>query len=78
VRRAYEARAGGLYQQLRHLYEVRKMIRWIIGILLVMVLAAIVGADCLTCGQGDSIRSNIKELFNNKPVGPERMQDKRP
>jgi hypothetical protein len=54
------------------------MIRWIIGILVVMVLAAIVGADCLTCGQGDSIRSNIKELLNDKPVGPERMQDKRP
>jgi hypothetical protein len=53
------------------------MIRWIIGILVVMVLAAIVGADCLTCGQGDSIRHNIKELFN-KPTAPERMQDKRP
>ncbi len=57
------------------------MIRWIIGILVVMVLAAIVGADCLTCGQGDSIRHNIKELFNSKqaaPPPPERMQDRRP
>ena len=57
------------------------MIRWIIGILVIMVLAAIVGADCLTCGQGDSIRRNIREMVNpNKPIGPtpERMQDKRP
>jgi len=58
------------------------MIRWIIGILVVMMLAAVIGADCLTCGQGDSIRRNIKELFSpNKPIGPtpERMQqDRRP
>ncbi len=56
------------------------MIRWILGILAVMILAAVVGADCLTCGQGDQIRSNIKQLFNPRPIGPtpERMQDKRP
>jgi hypothetical protein len=55
------------------------MIRWIIGILVVMVLAAIVGADCLTCGQGDRIRHNIREVFNpNGPAGPEKMQDKQP
>lgn len=56
------------------------MIRWILGILAVMVLAAIVGADCLTCGQGDQIRSSIRELLNSRGnVGPapERMQDKR-
>jgi len=45
--------------------EGKEMIRWIIGILAIMVLAAIVGADCLTCGQGDQIRSNIKHLFNS-------------
>lgn len=57
------------------------MIRWILGILCVMVLAAIVGADCLTCGQGDQIRSNLKGLFNSRGQlgpAPERMQDKRP
>ena len=39
------------------------MIRLIIGILVVMVLAAIVGVDCLTCGQGPTIRENVKSLF---------------
>jgi hypothetical protein len=40
------------------------MIRWIIGIMIVMVLAAVIGADCLTCGRSDLIRHNIKEMFN--------------
>ena len=52
------------------------MIRWIIGILVVMVLAAVIGADCLTCGQGASIRRNIRELLNSRTHNAERMQDK--
>jgi hypothetical protein len=51
------------------------MIRWIIGILLVIVLAAIVGVDCLTCGQGNSIRNNIRSLFH-KINNIERIWDK--
>lgn len=56
------------------------MVRWIIGILVVMLLAAIVGADCLTCGQGDSIRRNIREMFNSRTDVrvPERVGGKLP
>jgi hypothetical protein len=42
------------------------MLRTLLVILAIMVVAAIAGADCLTCGQGDSIRSNIKSLFSTQ------------
>jgi hypothetical protein len=35
------------------------MIKLIIGILVVMILAAVAGVDCFTCGYGDSIRENL-------------------
>ena len=39
------------------------MLRFIIMVLAIMLLAALVGADCLTCGQGDNIRQNISKIF---------------
>lgn len=40
------------------------MIRIILGILLIMLIAGIIGVDEFTCGHGPAIRKNIKSLFN--------------
>jgi hypothetical protein len=39
------------------------MIRFILGIFLIILIASLIGIDSCTCGQGPQIRSNIKSLF---------------
>jgi hypothetical protein len=39
------------------------MLRFIFAVLVIMTLAAVIGVDCLTCGYGETIRSNIHKTF---------------
>lgn len=40
------------------------MIRIILGILLIMLIAGLIGVDTFTCGYGPTIRKNVESLFN--------------
>lgn len=52
------------------------MIRFILGILLIIIIAGLVGIDELTCGYGSTIRKNVKGLFD-KGKSPDTMKERR-
>lgn len=52
------------------------MIRFILGILLIVIIAGLVGIDELTCGYGSTIRKNVKSLFE-KSKSPDTMKEKK-
>lgn len=52
------------------------MIRFILGILLIIIIAGLVGIDELTCGYGSTIRKNVKSLFD-KGKSPDTMKERR-
>lgn len=40
------------------------MVRIILGVMLIILVAAVLGIDQCTCGNGPTIRSNLKSLFH--------------
>lgn len=40
------------------------MIKFVLGILLIILVASLMNIDCLTCGQGEKVRRSIKTFTN--------------
>jgi hypothetical protein len=42
------------------------MIRTILGVLLIILVAGVIGVDCCTCGYGPQVRHNINSWCSNQ------------